>query len=200
MKKTNKKKELLKIAYTKFITKGYLNTSIDEIISEAKIAKGTYYYYFESKEKTLEEVINMMVDNMSNKAKLALEMNLPIEQKFINVILSFRPDIKEEALTEAIHLPENAIMHDKINKKVIEKAVPILEKIVEEGNNKKILNCNENISAKVKITLILSNELFDDGNYNEDDVNIYIDIVENLLGTQKGRLLFIKKLIGKGGI
>lgn len=46
---------------------------------------------------------------------------------------------------------------------------------------------------------MLSSELFDDGNYNEADVKIYIDIVENLLGAKKGSLAFIKKLIGNGG-
>ena len=36
-----------------FIEKGYENTSIDEIVAKAGIAKGTYYYYFASKEATL---------------------------------------------------------------------------------------------------------------------------------------------------
>ena len=45
---TNRKEELLEIAYKLFVTKGYDNTSVDEIISEANIAKGTYYYYFTS--------------------------------------------------------------------------------------------------------------------------------------------------------
>lgn len=198
MKSINRKEELLKIAYNKFITKGYLNTSIDEIIGEAKIAKGTYYYYFESKEKTLEEVINMVVEKMINKAKAVLELELPLEQKFINVILSFKPKINEKTLTEAINLPENIIMHEKLNKKVVENAVPILSKIVEEGNKQKILNCKENISEKIKITLILSSELFDDGNYNQADIKVYIEIVETLLGAQKGSLSFIKKLIGNG--
>lgn len=198
MKSINRKEELLKIAYNKFITKGYLNTSIDEIIGEAKIAKGTYYYYFESKEKTLEEVINMVVEKMINKAKAVLELELPLEQKFINVILSFKPKINEKTLTEAINLPENIIMHEKLNKKVVENAVPILSQIVEEGNKQKILNCKENISEKIKITLILSSELFDDGNYNQADIKVYIEIVEILLGAQKGSLSFIKKLIGNG--
>ncbi|MCH5256554.1 MAG: helix-turn-helix transcriptional regulator, partial [Lachnospiraceae bacterium] len=44
-----RKQELLRIAYQMFIQKGYEETSIDEIIAEAHIAKGTYYYYFPSK-------------------------------------------------------------------------------------------------------------------------------------------------------
>lgn len=198
MKTTNRKEELLNIAYNKFITQGYQNTSIDEIISEAKIAKGTYYYYFESKEKTLEEVINMVVEKMTNKAKAILELKLPLEQKFVNVILSFKPEINEEHLTELINLPENIIMHEKVNKKVIQNAVPILTQIVEEGNKQEILNCTENIPEKIKITLMLSSSLFDDGNYNEADIKVYIDIVESLLGASKGSLSFIKNLIGNG--
>lgn len=198
MKSIDRKEELLKIAYNKFITKGYLNTSIDEIISEAKIAKGTYYYYFESKEKTLEEVINMVVDKMVNKAELALKNELPLEEKFINVILAFRPELNEKVLTEAMNLPENIIMHEKINKKVIENAIPILSKIVEEGNTQGILNCKEDISEKIKITLILSTGLFDNGNYNKTDIKIYITILENLLGAKKGSLDFMKILIGNG--
>ena len=44
-----RKQELLKLAYRMFIEKGYENTSIDEIVAKAGIAKGTYYYYFASK-------------------------------------------------------------------------------------------------------------------------------------------------------
>lgn len=198
MKNNERKQELLKIAYNMFLMKGYDNTSIDDIINEAKIAKGTYYYYFESKEKTLEEVINMVVEKMTNKAKAILELNLPLEQKFINVILSFKPEINEENLTEVINLPENIIMHEKVNKKVIQNAVPILTQIVEEGNKHEILNCTENIPEKIKITLMLSSSLFDDGNYNEADIKVYIDIVESLLGASKGSLSFIKNLIGNG--
>ena len=62
MKKGEKRKqELLKIAYQLFVEKGYENTSIDEIIATAGIAKGTYYYYFPSKEGTLEAVIDLMI-------------------------------------------------------------------------------------------------------------------------------------------
>ena len=47
MKKGERRKqELLEIAYKMFLSKGYENTSVDDIIAEAGIAKGTYYYYF----------------------------------------------------------------------------------------------------------------------------------------------------------
>ena len=76
IKKEIRKKELLNIAYKLFMTKGYENTSVDEIIAEAKIAKGTYYYYFESKEATLEKVIEMMIEEECKKANEILQSNL----------------------------------------------------------------------------------------------------------------------------
>ena len=74
IKKEIRKKELLNIAYKLFMTKGYENTSVDEIIAEAKIAKGTYYYYFESKEATLEKVIEMMIEEECKKRKYEYEI------------------------------------------------------------------------------------------------------------------------------
>lgn len=197
MKSNNRKKQLTKIAYKMFLAKGYENTSIDEIIKEAKIAKGTYYYYFESKEKTLEEVINMVLDNMVNRANQVLELEIPAIQKIISVIMCFKPDIEQQQLESIIHLPENIVMHQKINKKIIDVATPILSKVVEQGNEEEILNCQDNITEKVKITLVLSQNLFDDMKFTENDIEVYIDILENLYGSEKGTFSFIKNLIGK---
>ena len=84
MKKGEKRKlELLKIAYGMFITKGYENTSVDGIIEEAGIAKGTFYYYFESKEQLLEDVIEMMLDEEIAKAEEVLSSDLPIPQRIM---------------------------------------------------------------------------------------------------------------------
>lgn len=64
-----RKQELLQIAYRLFLTKGYEETSVDEIIEEAKIAKGTFYYHFKSKEELLEALINKMITEKVEQAK-----------------------------------------------------------------------------------------------------------------------------------
>ena len=76
MKKGEKRKlELVQIAYRMFLTKGYENTSVDEILEEAGIAKGTFYYYFESKELLLEEVI------ISNEGDKVTVMVVPTNEE-----------------------------------------------------------------------------------------------------------------------
>ena len=113
-----RKRELLKIAYQKFVQNGYEETSIDEIIAEAHIAKGTYYYYFSSKEATLEEVINMMIDDEVQRAKEILSSTLPIPQKLIGVITSLRPEKTESNITDTLNQKDNIIMHEKISRRI----------------------------------------------------------------------------------
>ena len=45
-KKAAKRKRLLDAAYTLFQEKGAANTTINDIVKEAKVAKGTFYLYF----------------------------------------------------------------------------------------------------------------------------------------------------------
>lgn len=196
MKKGEKRKlELLKIAYKMFLTRGYENTSVDEIIEEAGIAKGTFYYYFQSKEQLLEEVIGMMIDEEAERACEVLNTDLPIPQKITAVILSFRPASEEATIEEALFHPDNVLMHNKIKKRLLDTAIPLLSKIVEEGNEKGIFIC-DNIPERVHMMLIVSSEIFDEGEFTERDIEVFIDLSEKLLGAKAGTMGFIRDMIG----
>lgn len=195
MKSTKRKQELLKIAYNMFLTRGYDNTSIDNIINEAKIAKGTYYYYFKSKEETLEEVINMMINNEVIAAREILNMPISIPEKLVGIITSLRPKLDEKEIQNTLNKEENIVMHEKINNRIIEEAIPLLEQVVNEGIDNKVFNCTH-IKERLKMLLILSNEMFNNNNFNLNQVEVFIDTAEKMLGAKKGTLEFIKMLIG----
>ena len=195
MKKGEKRKlELLKIAYRMFLTRGYENTSVDEIIEQAGIAKGTYYYYFESKEQMLEDVIGMMIDEEALKAQAVLSADIPIPQKVVAIVASFRPTVDEQSIGDLLNRPENALMHEKTNKMLIEKIVPLLTEVVSAGVDEGIFDC-DNIPERVKIILIVSDRLFDEMNYSENDVIVFIDMIEKLLGAKEGTMSFVRELI-----
>lgn len=195
MKKGEKRKlELLKIAYRMFLTRGYENTSVDEIIEQAGIAKGTYYYYFESKEQMLEDVIGMMIDEEALKAQAVLSADIPIPQKVVAIVASFRPTVDEQSIGDLLNRPENALMHEKTNKKLIEKIVPLLTEVVSAGVDEGVFDC-DNIPERVKIILIVSDKLFDEMNYGENDVIVFIDMIEKLLGAKEGTMSFVRELI-----
>lgn len=195
MRKGEKRKqELLQIAYRMFITRGYENTSVDEIIEEAGIAKGTYYYHFPSKEQTLEQVIDMMLDAQEEHARAVMAADMPIPQKVVGVIASFRPDASETTITDALHAPENIVMHDKTERKLRERIVPIISELVEQGIEEGIFNCKD-IPERVKIIIILASELFDTEGFTQTDVKVFVDVIESILGAKPGTMAFITQLI-----
>ena len=189
-----RRNELLKIAYRIFIEKGYNNTSVDEIIAEAGIAKGTYYYYFPSKEATLEAVIDMMINEEVGKAKAVVESSLPVPQKLAAVIQSFRPQQEEENITSALETKENIILHEKLDKRLIAEAVPLLSDVVKEGISQGIFSCDLT-EERVKMILILCIHVFNKGGFTENDVTVFIDMIEKTFGAESGTMGFVKELI-----
>lgn len=190
-----KKEELIEVAYNLFITKGYENTSVDEIVASAKIAKGTFYYHFKSKEQLLEKVVNMMIDEGVKRARNIADKDLNLEEKLVYTILALRILPEEKLVKDTIHTKENIILHKKLNDKLINEVVPILSKIVREAKEEGIFNVDDNIEQRVRMTLILSNEMFDHNEIAKKDVLVFIDILEKMYGAKRGSFSFIAKLI-----
>ena len=67
---TPKRKRLLSSAYHLFTTKGINHTTIQDIVDAAKVAKGTFYLYFEDKYHIQEELI---IDKSKELFNAALE-------------------------------------------------------------------------------------------------------------------------------
>ena len=189
-----RRKELLKIAYRMFVEKGYDNTSIEDIINEAGIAKGTYYYHFPSKQATLEAVIDMMISEEVENARAAIAAPIPVPQKIVAVIVSMRPRDEESGIANTLERSENIVMHDKMNRRIVEEAAPLLAEVVREGIGQGIFSCT-NIEERVKMILFMCQHIFDNSSFTERDVEVFIDMVEKTVGAETGTMRFIRELI-----
>ncbi len=68
LKKQKKKNTIEEIAFKMFCEKGIGNTSIDEIVKAANVAKGTFYLYYKSKNDLIEHLILREASRVLNDA------------------------------------------------------------------------------------------------------------------------------------
>ncbi len=64
--KEARRQQLLEAAIKVFACKGYLETSIDDIISEADVARGTFYLYFPAKKEIFLAIIDRYFELVSD--------------------------------------------------------------------------------------------------------------------------------------
>lgn len=90
-------KELItKAAFQHFLTKGYRNTSMDDLVNSTKLSKGAFYHHFISKEEIYQTVVESYFlsyyrnIDWSDSEKLSVK---EIEQKIKEFYNSFVPEI-----------------------------------------------------------------------------------------------------------
>jgi transcriptional regulator, tetR family len=95
MNKTHvKRNNIIKQSAKLFYYKGYKNTSVNDILKECKIPKGSFYYYFKSKNDVLMTVIEHHTDNLINFFNITvndlsiLKLKIFFENFFNNIELN----------------------------------------------------------------------------------------------------------------
>lgn len=73
--KINKEKKLLETAFELFTEKGIKNTSIQDIVEHANVAKGTFYLYFKDKYEIRDVLIAKKSEKLFNDALTNLRNN-----------------------------------------------------------------------------------------------------------------------------
>lgn len=73
MNKQDTKKILIETGAKLFHIKGYKNSGLNEILNSAGVPKGSFYFYFKSKEDYTLHIIDYFVDNFVTIAKKYLE-------------------------------------------------------------------------------------------------------------------------------
>lgn len=84
----DKKAKLLTAATKIFARQGYKDASVDEIVKEAAVAKGTFYYYFKSKDDMFLALIGTGTDRLSEQMINEADKYIDPIEKVKAIILS----------------------------------------------------------------------------------------------------------------
>ena len=207
-----RKNEILDTAQEIFLTKGYKQTSVDSIIKKVGVAKGTFYYYFESKEDLLDKLVKRMAD------KIQIEIKKIVEKKDLDAIsklekaYSVAGNIKLEniqlikLMLKILYEKDNLILRYKVYKSNIELVVPEFAKIIEQGVKEKLFNTPYPYEA-AKLFFELGSILGDaisklllgleEKPENMDkmvkEIEVYEDAMERILGAKKGAINIVNR-------
>lgn len=189
-----RKNEILDVAERLFGTKGFDGTSTTDILNEIGIARGTLYYHFKSKEDILDAMIERMTVSLVAKAsEIARKEDVPVLQRLTltMVALNVNNDLGHEIM-EQVHKPQNALMHQKMQKRLLAGVNPIITGLIEEGCSQGI--CHTDYPSEVaEMTLLYSNTVFDDlagysGDERQKKIGAFIYNLERLLGMERDSL------------
>ena len=186
---------ILDTAFRLFMEKGYERTSIQDIIDNlGGLSKGAIYHHFKSKEAILDALIERMTGSLVAKASEIVEnKNVPVLQRLtlMMMALNVNNDLGHEIM-EQIHKPQNALMHQKMQERLLAGVNPIVTSLIEEGIAQGI--CRTNYPAEMaEMTLLYSNTVFDDlaplgAEERQRKIAAFIYNLERLLGMEEGSL------------
>ena len=92
--KEQKQGDLLNSAYHCFLNKGFAKTTIDDIVQQARVAKGTFYLYFHDKEDIMKHLVIQISSQIVIRAYTQTQQQkisdfLPAVLFFIDTIIEY---------------------------------------------------------------------------------------------------------------
>lgn len=198
--------EILDAAEKLFSTKGFDATSTNDILEEVGIARGTLYYHFKSKEAIMDALIERYNTKVLNIAKkIANDKSISVFERMMGVVMALNINNKsEKEIIEHIHKPQNALMHQKVQRVILTEVTPILAEIIEDGIKEGVFNTPYPYES-VEMLIAYTNTVFDTEliemtiEEKARRIEAFIFNLERLLGAKRGSLISIlQEVFGDG--
>ncbi|WP_394923180.1 TetR/AcrR family transcriptional regulator [uncultured Robinsoniella sp.] len=198
-----RRNEILDAADELFGEKGFDGTSTNDILNKVNIARGTLYYHFKSKE----DIMNALIDRynvrlLSRAGKIADDKSIPVDERMVRVVMALNIGSGSgREIIEHIHKPQNALMHQKIQKVVLNGVPGILSGIITQGIEQGMFHTPYPYEC-MEMVIAYTNMVFD-GDMVELSVEERISRVkalvfnlERLLGAEEGSLMYVMQMFG----
>lgn len=199
-----RRQEILVAARELFVKNGYEQTSINDILKIVGIAKGTFYYYFDSKIEVLESIILDIVEEGARKAeKILKDKSIPLVNRIMLAMMAQAPEFEgSDDIKEELHKVENAKLEQLYTREMLKRMTPLLEEPLLEGIEKGIFNMKYPTECLESI-LLLGYMMFDCDVFTwrmeeyPKKIKAFLHNIEKLLGTKEGELDELLNMFGQ---
>lgn len=193
-----RRKELIEAAWELFQINGYAATTVEAIIRKTGIAKGTFYYYYQSKEDILAAVVHSLLERVVEEARtVSSNPAMSALEKLRFLLGGQSPSVSDaQNIAESLHHTENRELHEKINVETILKLSPIIAEVVEQGIGEGVFHA-DNVLETIQFLLSGSQFLFEQGLFSWSVEELMIRqkameaIIERSLGAERGTFSFL---------
>lgn len=207
-----RKQELLDCAIGLFATRGYAETSINQIISALGISKAAFYHHYSSKEDLIEALAERAARIAADRARHVLEDPALDAFERLSVFLSMMRTSKIESPPEfnaafaVIFQPGNSALYERSQAATAAVVQPILARIIAEGVADRTFDTSDpNEAAEIIIHLMSSTrglvgELCQTGAADRRDDTVarllkrmafLATVVDRILGIPEGSITFV---------
>lgn len=120
-----------------FSKKGYYQTTMQDIADEAKVAKGTLYYHFKSKDELFVELLESGTDYITHELQKSFNKQIPLKaqiKEFIKEAIAIC--LKYKTFTDILFNELSSGMEDEVLERVEvlkQKYIDIFQDILDEG-------------------------------------------------------------------
>lgn len=207
-KPTNKSKQrkidILKTSQELFNSKGFQETSINDIMRKVGVVKGGFYYYFKTKDQILETLIEQQITNIEESVGRVLDHSgLNALQKLQCVLEEeFKASMEDYNPENHIHNIKNVDMHQRILVGMVQRFAPIIAALVEQGVKEGLfktdypLEVSEIIVAGVHFITDLGIFKWTKEEYIRK-VKASEELIEKALCIKQGGFSFLSELLGE---
>lgn len=180
---------ILSSARTLFSEKGYDETAVEEICALAGVAKGTFFYYFESKQYIVRYILSKQMEEYRDKLSEQMDTFKDAISKmeyFISALIELS-DIGTE--TESYFKSKDTDWFKSVvNEERMKALFPLLEGIVDEGIEKGFFKVkNPNVCTAIAF-LGIDAYLHFDARKDDDTRNGIREITAKTLGIKESAL------------
>lgn len=189
-----RKEEIIEAARQLFVEKGFASTKVSDIVKRIKVSQGVFYYYFDSKDAIVDEIIDGYIRQVLKSAGVFLHSEESNPLTKIELMMKAQFGVNR-ALNSNIHTIKGVDIHERIIGRLVREYVPLLAEAL--GGV-----AREENEYRLEIFVSAGNLLFDPGIFQwskeerDKRIDFYIDFMEKSFNLEKGSFFFFRELLG----